>query len=406
MMLTKIADSLFKIRSVVGMEIILLPDEQVEYNYVQLSRKGKLIVTESNGLGIGNLRQVQEVIDNNVPIWLSLSGRGILHKKIKQASGDVKHSLLSIFPNVKPDDFYIQRYVVGQDIIFSIVRKKTLDEILNFFKQNKLAVIGVCLGPFSVDKLFPVMELESDNLLIGSHLIRFENNHIIEYNFLSQKYQDRSFKVDSEYMPEAMLVAYSVSLQALAIKNTISLDVEELIRSKDELINKKVFEVLGVTALLIFFVALLANFILFNYYNHRYVELSSNYSEYSTFKTDFDSINKEIERKETFLLEADWMRPSQISLYADRIGESVPSSIVLKEMSVNPLDNGLTRTQKKHVFLFNRIILSGICNRPTDLNSWIQSIKIMNWVSEVEIRNYTYDDKIHRGIFLIEIIVK
>ncbi|MFD1001315.1 hypothetical protein ACFQ21_18440 [Ohtaekwangia kribbensis] len=405
-MLGKITDKLFKIQSVVGVEVLLLPDGQIEYSSVRLSRKKRLIVTESKNSHIRGLADLQGVVDHNTPVCLSLSGRGILHKKVKQASGESGKSLLSVFPNVNLDEFYIQQYTAGQDVIFSMIRRKNFRDILDSFTQASLAVVSVCLGPFSIEKLLPVMELESNSVVISNHQIAFENGHIVEYSFVNQGNQNRSFRIDKDDIHETMLVAYATALQNLITKSPIALDVDELNQSKEELINQKVFKVFGITSLAIFFLVLLVNFVLFNYYNKRYIELSGNYSEYSAFKIEFDSINKKITEREFFLQEAGWMRPSQISFYADQIAESVPPSVVLKEMSVNPLDNGLTRTEKKHVFSFNRIILSGVCNKPTDLNSWIRSIKLMSWIREVEIRNYTYDDKIQRGIFLLEITVK
>ena len=402
-----ITDKLFKIQSVVGIEVLLLPDGQVEYSYVRLSRKNKLIVTDNMSFGITDLTNLQSIADHNTPVCLSLSGRGILHKKVRQASGDADKNLLSIFPNINLNEFYIQRYIVGQDVIFSIIRRKTFDDVLDLFKQANLPIVSASLGPFAISKLLPIIELESNSVVIGSHQIAIENSLIAEYSFANQEYQNRSFKIDKEIIPEVVVIAYATALQNLIFARTpIALDVADLNRSKEELINRRVFKVAGLAALILFFMALLVNFLLFNYYNQQYIELSADYSAYSVSKIEFDSINKKIAEREFFLQEAGWMKPSQISFYADQIAASVPSSVLLREMSINPLDNGLTRAEKKHVFSFNRIMLSGVCNKPTDLNSWILSVKLMSWVSEVEIRNYTYDDKIHRGLFLLEIIIK
>lgn len=402
-----ITDKLFKIQSVVGIEVLLLPDGQVEYSYVRLSRKNKLIVTDNMSFGITDLTNLQSIADHNTPVCLSLSGRGILHKKVRQASGDADKNLLSIFPNINLNEFYIQRYIVGQDVIFSIIRRKTFDDVLDLFKQANLSIVSASLGPFAISKLLPIIELESNSVVIGSHQIAIENSLIAEYSFANQEYQNRSFKIDKEIIPEVVVIAYATALQNLIFARTpIALDVADLNRSKEELINRRVFKVAGLAALILFFMALLVNFLLFNYYNQQYIELSADYSAYSVSKIEFDSINKKIAEREFFLQEAGWMKPSQISFYADQIAASVPSSVLLREMSINPLDNGLTRAEKKHVFSFNRIMLSGVCNKPTDLNSWILSVKLMSWVSEVEIRNYTYDDKIHRGLFLLEIIIK
>ena len=402
-----ITDKLFKIQSVVGIEVLLLPDGQVEYSYVRLSRKNKLIVTDNMSFGITDLTNLQSIADHNTPVCLSLSGRGILHKKVRQASGDADKNLLSIFPNINLNEFYIQRYIVGQDVIFSIIRRKTFDDVLDLFKQANLSIVSASLGPFAISKLLPIIELESNSVVIGSHQIAIENSLIAEYSFANQEYQNRSFKIDKEIIPEVVVIAYATALQNLIFEKTpIALDVADLNRWKEELINRRVFKVAGLAALILFFMALLVNFLLFNYYNQQYIELSADYSAYSVSKIEFDSINKKIAEREFFLQEAGWMKPSQISFYADQIAASVPSSVLLREMSINPLDNGLTRAEKKHVFSFNRIMLSGVCNKPTDLNSWILSVKLMSWVSEVEIRNYTYDDKIHRGLFLLEIIIK
>jgi Tfp pilus assembly protein PilN len=405
-MLEKSLSNVFKRRSVVSIEVTILPGDQFAYSGVQLSIKKGLCVMEHTLPHAKEVGEVLAVFNNDIPVSLSLSGRGILHKKLTNPSGDDQKDLENILPNAKREDFYIQKFPIQQDVIFSLVRKQVLHDLLNLFKKSKLTVTHVVLGGFSVEGVLPLMKLEATELILGGHAIKFNNASISDYRYEKGEYQQGSVDIDGERIPENLLVAYATGIQTLSGIDSLGVAADELASERSEHVHKRFFTAFGTGVLIFFLAILIVNFFLFNHYNARYIQLSGSQIRFSDEKESLDSVSRKIAARQSFLNTAGWMKPSRVSYYADEIGGSVPPSILLTELAVNPYQEQSTRAEKKIVFDPDKIVVTGTCNRPTDLNPWIQSMKHMPWVNAVEIQNYTFDNSSGKGKFIITLTIK
>lgn len=395
---------IFRHKTVTGVEVTLLPDGGLSFNCTQLSFRKKLIVVDARLAEAQSLGELHAVFDKNIPVCLSLNGRGILHRKITETGNDVRKSVLSVLPDAKADDFFFQEHHSGTSIFVSLIRKKLLHEVLEIFRNDGWSVISLILGPFSVGKLLPLIDLPARSLKLGAHNIKCEDNLITEYSYEKNNYGRELIKVDSELLEVNFLVAYASALQLLA-GHTTELHVEEVDAAKNEVIHKRIFRSVAIGVLVFFLLALVVNFFLFMTYTGQHDRLSGSRMMYGDFNARLDSLSKKISQYQTFLQEAGWMQPSRISYYSDCIAESVPHTISLRELSVNPVQETSTRAEKKLVFDYGRITISGLCDRPTDLNPWIQEIRSMEWVNSAEIQNYSYDNKTRKGTFIISILI-
>lgn len=405
-MLEKSLSNVFKRRSVVSIEATILSGEQFVYSGVHLSLKKGLCVVDQTLPHAKSMDEVLAVFTNDIPVSLSLSGRGILHKRLVNPSSDDQKNLDSILPNAKVEDFYIQKFPVQQDIVFSLVRKQVLHDVLSQFKHVKLVVTHVVLGGVSLETILPLMELQATDLVVGGHVMKISQSSISDYRYERGEHQDRLITLEGEQIAESVLVAYATGIQTLSGVDPLGIDVEPLALERSEYVHKRFFNVFGVGVLVFFLLILIINFLLFNYYNSRHQELAGNQTRFTGYKESLDSVQRKVSARQSFLSTSGWMKPSRVSFYADEIGGSVPASILLTELSVNPYDERLTRAEKKLVFGVGRIAVMGTCNRPTDLNPWIQNMKQMQWVDAVEIQNYTFDNTSGKGKFIIMITVK
>ena len=113
-------------------------------------------------------------------------------------------------------------------------------------------------------------------------------------------------------------------------------------------------------------------------------------------------MKKEVGEKEKFFQNEGWMQSSQTSFYADRIAATVPESVLLSSLSVNPVDDKNSREKRKKLFHEGLIVLTGTCKRPIDLNGWIKRLKDFHWAKKVDVENYTYDSGDRMGKFRVE----
>ena len=94
-----------------------------------------------------------------------------------------------------------------------------------------------------------------------------------------------------------------------------------------------------------------------------------------------------------------------MSYYSDQVAQSVPRTMKLRNLTVNPLDMVESRKARKQVFQSGTILISGTCAKVTDLNPWIVELKNLDWSGEVNMVDYQYDPKRRLGDFTLEIIL-
>jgi hypothetical protein len=405
-MFGELINNITKFKNAVGVELTVLTDG-ILINAVQLSIKKGVVVVDRKISGASTVSDLRGAVDSGLPVSLSVAGRGILHKKISEPTSEKSKSLTDILPNAKAEDFYLQQYAIDDAAgLYSIVRRQTLHDLLAEFKREGFMIVSVSLGPFAVRKVLPLLNVGA-RLDIASHHFQIANNRISDYHFENTNNGEDEITIDTEKLESSLLVAYSSALQILSVDDKeLVLAVDGIEADRNEAMHRKLFRLTGMALLGFFLVLLMGNFFFYSYYSSQYNALSGNQVRYAEFQNNLENLNRRVEERELFLTKTGWMRPSRISLYADRIGETVPSSITLRELSVNPLNETLTRTEKKLMFTTGKIMISGSCLRPTDLNPWISNIRLIDWVANVEMQNYTYDSKDRKGNFLINIIIK
>jgi hypothetical protein len=399
-------DHFTKIKSVIGIEATFQAEDRIQFNCVQLSLKKNVLYVDKKLSDIESIASLVAGTDKNVPVCISLNGKGILHKKINSVATDPQKLLLGVLPNARIDDFYLQHYISDSGVFVSVIRRTVLHDLVSAFNAHQLNVISITLGPFILENLIPLISDLSPSFSIGNHNIVLREGKISDYQFSRQETTHHVVTIDSDSLEGNLIVAYATALQILADSGDIGMQIDEITAQRKEVADKKIFETAGWTALISALTILLLNFILFTYYTGKNNQLSGAQSKHLDYSAVLDSISKKVAERESFLLRAGWMRPSLISYYADQLGTTLPETITLNDLTINPLDDQSTRKEKKLVFISDKIHVSGVCNKPTDLNSWIQDIQVLDWVKAVEINNYTYDKKSGKGNFLINITIK
>jgi hypothetical protein len=110
-----------------GLDIWITPDDTLEINAIVISShrdKIKILFKKS----ISTIEELPSALSANLPIYLSIDGKGILHKIIdSQNNGPLLDALL---PNANKNDFIIQHTVLEEKReLISIIRNEKMEEI-------------------------------------------------------------------------------------------------------------------------------------------------------------------------------------------------------------------------------------------------------------------------------------
>lgn len=334
-------------------------------------------------------------LDKSIPVSINLSGKGVLTKKTNG------NSIQQLLPNIKLDEFYIQETTH----LVTVTRKDEVDKILQSFKESGVDVIGVSLNGLTIENINSLLDLNQEvngNLF----LYKFDNNEIVDV-INAKNLENQTLKLGSENIEIKYLVAYSLAFQnILNVVDNIHINSGDLSLLEDEYLQKQLFKKGGFGALVLVLIVLLINFFIFNTLRDENQQLSTQLGMYEGQIKKIESLKKEVESKNKFLTKTGWLNSSRTSFYADQIGVTVPKSITLTELNINPRDKKESKKQKEDVFITNAIHVSGNCRSSLEINKWIKELKNLDWVEFAEVLTYNQSPEEKHAEFTIEVLIK
>jgi Tfp pilus assembly protein PilN len=393
-------------KKVAGIEAVFSAEGKTTFNCVILSVKENLVQIEHKEEGFEDVKTLKTLSLENVPLVLSVTGRGILHKKIKDEYTDDIHAFSQIFPNSNFRDYYLQKAkAYNNQIYISLIRKGLIDQLLLTFKEAGCYVTSLTLGPFSVADLNPLLSMNLNELSFGNHELFFEKGLVDNYKI--RESNDYSIvKAGDEAIPGSLLIAYASAFLGIIEYDCIRTEIAEVDRQRDEWEQKKKFKLIGFSLLAVFLSALLINTYLFTNYNQENQLLTLKLGRLNDISVNLEEEENELHQKEVFLSQAGWLYPAKSSYYSDQIAALLPASITLTKMAKNPFNEKESRSQRKEVFDNGILRVDGFCAKPTELNSWIKIMKDQNWVHDAHVEDYTFDSKTELGNFTVQIKIK
>lgn len=408
-MLKKVGfENIIKGKTAVGIEIVLLPENTYEINVVSLKKTKSILAVEKQKEGIASFEELAQLIDTKLPIILVLNGKGIIHRKISFSGNDTPITLLNkVLPNANPNEFNIQQTVIGSSEVFvSLIRSSIVNEVIEHLKKNKLTNIAGCLlGPFVINNLLPLVGaniISNEQLRISTFQLQIRKYQITDLTIAESQNNNEPILIGDNPVHPKLLVAFAAAI-SFFIGNEAGIVKSEVIDNiKEEFKQKLKFEFIGWSLLIATFVILSVNYFIFNHYWTKSNELGSALASNQSALFRYDKLKLEFEQKKLFLEQNGLLESSRTSFYADKLAETLPSSIQWTDVNIHPVKK--KQAESEGFFFENKIIkISGKCQKSTDLNDWMKELKLKSWISNVTLVNYTQDNETEDGLFLIEI---
>lgn len=399
-------DSIIKPTQVAGLDIYILPDGQYTISAVVLKQSKNAITLIKQVQGIKSIEELKGILNTKTPVSIVINGKGILHKKIEVLESDTTTSLLGkVLPNSKPEDFLLFRYSIDESRAFvSVIRKNILDPIIEQLQKAEFDVINVSLGPFLIANLLPLINNENKNTSIVTQYftLQTEQGVITDYT-ITQNNTETTVKIGSDIVSNYLLLAFAASF--MEFLGTTQSDIPTINTLRNTYKSKRIFK-LASTSLLIFFISVLSiNAFVHDHYSKQAKKLNSQVGVSRDMLQNLEKLKTELSEKSAFMNKMGLLQAGRTSFYADRIAETTPVSIQLKEMNINPLVKN-PNDDKDIAFNVNSIIIKGDCKKNTELNVWIKQLKQFDWVREVTLTNFTQDKEKNTGVFNMELKVK
>jgi hypothetical protein len=395
----------YRINQAVGISIQIGSGADLKIHACGLSVEKNKLSFDQKITGIVSIDGLQKHFAVKL-VALNLSGKGILQKQTELIQKIDQHNFSNIFPNANIDDFYVQNFQSSQHSFISIIRKTEADKWLQALKENGYTPLSLSLGPFPVQNIIPQLNSYDGRFVFdGNTIERNEDGDWLSWNYDGQVRAPFPIKVESEPINEQLVLAYAAAFQLILsdkIESVVA-DVPELQQVWNEVITGKRLRVYGGLILVLFFVLLLINFVVFSGLKQSNDRLTAQVSRTVQSSVDLQSVNEQASQKETLLGLLGWDGGMNKTALVDQVASLMPGEITLDEITVNPVDIAKSRVQKILSFSNRQIETRGFAEHIIPVNEWIARIKTKPWVKDIQLANYTFNNEKNTGEFLITI---
>jgi Tfp pilus assembly protein PilN len=400
----KMLEPYYRINQAAGVCINLLKDGTLDIGCCSIMARGNQLDIAQKLSGIPAVEGLTKHLRAKTPIVLNLSGKGILHKQIEKTETIDQANFNKILPNANVDDFYIQHFISGDASFVSVIRKSEADRWINQFRQQGLVPLSLSLGPFPAEHIFPQLNVYGGEIRFDGHIIgRNEQAHWTSYRYDETALAPFALKAESEGIDEKLVIPYAAAFQLiLAAKlDIIQADVPSLTKELSGKLSDHKLRVNGFLMLIVCFVLLLVNLVIFSWLDSSNTRLASQVSRFVQRTSNSQDIDEQVKKKEALLQSLGWDGGINKSALIDQLASLMPEEISLKEIAINPVDLNSSRAQRALVFFDRKICIAGTSGEIIPVNEWMARIKTKPWAKNVQLESYTYNNELNRGQFTL-----
>ncbi len=389
--------------SAFGIAVHRIDEESVHIDAIRLVKTQDRIYIDGRWSGIKSWEELWQILDSKSPVWLSISGRGLLTRKVNYTEGE--NLLGKILPNARLEEFLVQTMETSKGELFvSIVRKEIIEHILAGFRENAIFVTDISLDCFSVPVLIENELIKDDELLTSFSRLKTDHNKILEITAHAGKTE--TVGIGNDHVDGALIIPFANAF-ALLLGNAEKrhLEPDELPLRKDDFIFRQRIKYTSIAALIIFLVLLAVNFLFYSSYNSKQAKLTEQLMRNEQIIIQLEKLQEEYEVKNTLFEKSGLNSETRYSFYADRLASVLPDGIYLTQMTLDPLSNKIKEDEPVDTRK-NTVYVAGTSNASNILNDWVRKIRKFAWVEDLELINYESEASMHKASFELEIKVK
>jgi hypothetical protein len=390
---------LFKPKKILGITCDILADESYVWRYCILQQtKNSVTVIKSNT--IKELSELKKEKLSLVPVYLSIEGKGVIHKKVKSDSENP--SIYQVIPNALPDDFCISEIPSDNNLAFvSIVRRDVVDTILSQFIELGLHVLQVRVGSFHLAFLQEWFSGMPEKLAAGNMMYTFDNNsHKLKDFTKTDQPVNNGYAVAGENISSEYISSFTNALSFFFVSNEPVYQAIE--KNKVEFLAHRLFTIGGWGLLVFAFAMLLTNYLFYMQYSDKANKLEKFVADNGQNLVIVEKLKDELKRKEQFLTQSGFAEKSNFSYYTDLLASTIPSEVQLLELNVNPLKSKIKK--EKAIELRKGIIaIKGQTLNSIILNDWIKNLEEFKWIRKISVVQYMKEQTNNYGEFILDI---
>ncbi len=378
----------------------------LQVNFISLSDfqiEGVLVSQEKNDdpqieiISGDNLKDVLKEIPANIPVSVNIDGKGIIHKIHNKPVAHEK-VITSVLPYASEEEYEYQVFEFNKNqILYSIIKKTQLQQIVKEIQEEGLHLISLSFGPAPLKELFKDNTGELTEISTGRFCIKHQTDDLISIEENKLIAEEVTFKGNT-YNP-AQQVAYANSL-SINVDGYYFSNPSFCEKGKSELKFKFFSRIVFLGSLGLLFVVLLINFLIFSDLSEEVGNLEVVYQSQVSQLDKLESKENEFQKKDKFYRNYGLRKSFEVSRYSDIIASKIPSRIKLDQMVIFPL-TGKVKLHKAIETESSKISLLGETSNDQIFNSFLNQLDSEEWIHKVQVKNYINNKDV--SLFNIEV---
>lgn len=375
-----------------GLEICQYADaEQFHLLEIQKKKEELFILREET---FGNLQEVAETLNTDIPIFLVINTDKVLTKIINSTTQENNEALVhQAFPNLDFNGFYYEVVRTADNNLISICRKEEISVYIEQLNNLKLGLRSIFLGVAPISSLLGY--LDTKNVFVSNSQVDMTGRSIAGITPLPSDdleipdyYDVSGLKIGRKY-----ILAFASVLGHLSKtwSSTGNLQDKQTFL-KNEFVNKRHFKLLLKSALAAILGLLLLNFLIFNHYFQEVGNIQDSLAVNNANKEHLIQLKSRVKVQENRVNAVLSMSNSKTSFYLDELAKSIPQTITLSEILYQPLTRPI-RDSKAIELVQNTIVIMGEVNDSGDFYTWLEDLEKHSWIYHIETTDYDYGTK-------------
>ncbi|WP_291152164.1 general secretion pathway protein [Flavobacterium sp. UBA7680] len=365
----------------IGVEHFTINNEDKVALLLVEKKKEGLVISKKDRVSYNG--KIAEKWDTKLPFFVVINSNQVIQKEVLGIEPSDEKLLHKSFPNTNWDEFYYEIWRLKAKSVIAIARKSYVIALLEDYQNQKITIAGISLGVCSIADI--IAYTEENNLYTNHQNISKEEIQIISASSLESAV---TYTINDLQIENRQLLAFSGILR-LILNNT--LNTGSIISYNDELYdnyNQKTFFNKGIKIMVgIVLGILLLNFIFFTHYYKLAQETSEILLVNKSSIEDVSKIKQRIIVKEEKVKDIDGRMTSRSSLIINEIANKVPSSILLTELTFNPLEKKIKADEV--ILTKDKIItISGTTIANQSFTKWVEDIEKLQYIDKVLITHF------------------
>nr|WP_299067244.1 hypothetical protein [uncultured Allomuricauda sp.] len=372
-----------------GLEIYQI-DGVVQFQLLQATKKkGELVIMDTHSFD--KLETLPNLAKASVPIYLIYNTDSVVTKHTTSNFED-RAAVEQVFPGLNFENFFYQISKLKDLSYISVVKKQDVENYLAQLKKMKFNVGGFSLGPCSLSTIMDYLK----NDFIFTNTDKVVLNGVSDANLSISRKKDSSvstYNINGLSVKNTEIMPFSGVLSFLTSSTTVASNFGDVaLNLQSEFANSRTFGILLRSSLGFILLLLLSNFLLFSFYFDRVQLSKENLAFENENKKNLIAVRDRVTEKEKKVDAVLSLSNSRTSFYLDKLGVSVPKSILLTELLYQPLTKPMQESKPIQLDE-NRILVMGTSISSEDFSSWITHLEAIEWIGSVETMDYDYKNK-------------